>query len=187
MLLMGYFMEQLSSLSLTLFLPQEPHWLPILLFSFLISFCFYVAVFFLSFLLCLLVSISQGFLFVLFFWLLPLSIFFFFSQWESFSISSQKAVRSTVSSGNRLPISGDSCLLDAKSGSFLYFKASIATAGGRGLWGSKPLQFKGDQGKYTIRSFNLPCGGQNTSCPFTFWGIMWDCRTVGSLEMPVPM
>lgn len=144
MLLMGDCMEQLSSLSLMLFLPHEPHWLPILLFSFLISFCFYVAVFFLSFLLCLLVSISQVFcLFVLFFWLLSLSIFFVLLSVRELLYFLSKTIRSTVSSGKKLPISGDSCFLDEKSGSFLYFKASIATAGGRGLWGSKPLQFKG--------------------------------------------
>lgn len=40
-----------------------------------------------------------------------------------------------------------------------------------------------DQGKYTIRSFNIPCGGHSTNCSFAFWGTTWDWRTVGSLEM----
>lgn len=57
------------------------------------------------------------------------------SQWKSLFISSENATR-TVSSGKSLPISGNSSFLDAIRGSFLYFKTSLATAGGRGLQGS---------------------------------------------------
>lgn len=105
------------------------------------------------------------------------------SQWEGLFISFQNAIKRTVSSGNTLPISGGSCFLHAKPGSLLYFKTSVATAGGRGLQGSKPPQFKGcllistlkRLGKYTSRLLTFLAGSQYKLLTYI---LMWGWRTV---------
>lgn len=118
-------MEQLSSLSLTFFLLCELHQLPVLLVSFLISPYFYMAVFFLSCLLCLFLSQYQFLGFFLFcFVLKPLSLFWLPSSCFSVTgplhfLSEFNQVNSEQSPQETLSISGNSCFLDTKPKSFL--------------------------------------------------------------------
>lgn len=110
---MVFSMEKPPSLFLMLLL-SELHQLPVLLFSCLISSCFYMAAFILSFLLCL-SCLSISFSVFFFFSSSPFSGPFSSSQWESLFISSQTATRRTVSSQNKLLISGNS-----KNGIFFF-------------------------------------------------------------------